>query len=253
MRSPCQARQAGRPPDLLVARAPASHHGPVIFRTDAPSRCRPGRRGRAARRLLRRRRPGTASVRAHRRRPAAPRRRRRPERVAGPDDSPSRTSTRTTGPRCGPSSRSPRTSRSSRRSCSRPTPPRSRPRSPTTARGSTATPTPRCTTGTCWRRRCGGPRRRTSAARVSEIALTDSTTMGLAVMYGGLDLAPGDEILTTTHDFFSTEESLRLVVAADRGAGPRGHAVRRPGRRDRRPADLTAARRDRPPHPGGRR
>ncbi len=47
--------------------------------------------------------------------------------------------------------------------------------------------------------------------RVSEIALTDSTTMGLAVMYGGLDLAPGDEILTTTHDFFSTEESLRLV------------------------------------------
>jgi selenocysteine lyase/cysteine desulfurase len=47
--------------------------------------------------------------------------------------------------------------------------------------------------------------------RVSEIALTDSTTMGLAVMYGGLDLAPGDEILTTTHDFFSTEESLRLA------------------------------------------
>lgn len=47
--------------------------------------------------------------------------------------------------------------------------------------------------------------------RVSEIALTDSTTMGLAVVYGGLDLGPGDEILTTTHDFFSTEEALRLV------------------------------------------
>jgi selenocysteine lyase/cysteine desulfurase len=47
--------------------------------------------------------------------------------------------------------------------------------------------------------------------RASEIALTDSTTMGVAVMYGGLDLRPGDEILTTTHDFFSTEEALRLV------------------------------------------
>ena len=49
--------------------------------------------------------------------------------------------------------------------------------------------------------------------RVSQIALTDSTTMGLAVIYGGLDLGPGDEILTTTHDFFSTEEALRLLSA----------------------------------------
>ncbi len=49
--------------------------------------------------------------------------------------------------------------------------------------------------------------------RVSQIALTDSTTMGLAVMYGGLDLGPGDEVLTTTHDFFSTEEALRLLSA----------------------------------------
>jgi len=44
-----------------------------------------------------------------------------------------------------------------------------------------------------------------------QIALTDSTTMGIAVMYGGLDLRPGDEILSTTHDFFSTEEALRLA------------------------------------------
>jgi selenocysteine lyase/cysteine desulfurase len=44
-----------------------------------------------------------------------------------------------------------------------------------------------------------------------QIALTDSTTMGIAIMYGGLDLAPDDEILTTTHDFFSTEDTLRLV------------------------------------------
>jgi len=46
---------------------------------------------------------------------------------------------------------------------------------------------------------------------LDQIALTDSTTMGIAVMYGGLDLRPGDEILSTTHDFFSTEEALRLA------------------------------------------
>lgn len=46
---------------------------------------------------------------------------------------------------------------------------------------------------------------------LDQIALTDSTTMGIAVMYGGLDLGPGDEILSTTHDFFSTEEALRLA------------------------------------------
>jgi selenocysteine lyase/cysteine desulfurase len=44
-----------------------------------------------------------------------------------------------------------------------------------------------------------------------QYALTDSTTMGLGLMYGGLGLAPGDEVLTTTHDFYSTEESLRLL------------------------------------------
>jgi selenocysteine lyase/cysteine desulfurase len=46
-----------------------------------------------------------------------------------------------------------------------------------------------------------------------QYALTDSTTMGLGLMYGGLTLSPGDEILTTTHDFYSTEESLRLLAA----------------------------------------
>ena len=33
-----------------------------------------------------------------------------------------------------------------------------------------------------------------------EIVLTDSTTMALATLYGGLKLRSGDEILTTTHD-----------------------------------------------------
>ncbi|MGH8827723.1 MAG: aminotransferase class V-fold PLP-dependent enzyme, partial [Jiangellaceae bacterium] len=45
-----------------------------------------------------------------------------------------------------------------------------------------------------------------------EIALTDSTTMGLGLVYHGLDLQPGDHVLTTTHDFYSTHESLRLVA-----------------------------------------
>ena len=46
---------------------------------------------------------------------------------------------------------------------------------------------------------------------VEQYALTDSTTMGLGLMYGGLELGPGDEVLTTTHDFYSTEDSLRLL------------------------------------------
>jgi selenocysteine lyase/cysteine desulfurase len=41
------------------------------------------------------------------------------------------------------------------------------------------------------------------------IALTDSTTMGLGLVYGLLHLEPGDEILTTTHDHYSTEMALR--------------------------------------------
>jgi isopenicillin-N epimerase len=47
-------------------------------------------------------------------------------------------------------------------------------------------------------------------APTNEIALTDSTTMGLGLLYGGLRLSPGDELLTSTHDFYSTHESLRL-------------------------------------------
>ena len=44
-----------------------------------------------------------------------------------------------------------------------------------------------------------------------QYALTDSTTMGLGLVYGGLELHAGDEVLTTTHDFYSTEDSLRLL------------------------------------------
>jgi selenocysteine lyase/cysteine desulfurase len=50
-----------------------------------------------------------------------------------------------------------------------------------------------------------------AGGNASQYALTDSTTMGIAMMYGGLSLGPGDEVLTTTHDFFSTVDSLRLL------------------------------------------
>ncbi|MEV6647768.1 aminotransferase class V-fold PLP-dependent enzyme [Amycolatopsis sp. NPDC051371] len=43
-----------------------------------------------------------------------------------------------------------------------------------------------------------------------EVALTDSTTMGLALVYLGLKCRPGQEILTTSHEFYSTYECLRL-------------------------------------------
>src|SRR4029078_7669374 len=44
----------------------------------------------------------------------------------------------------------------------------------------------------------------------TEIALTDSTTMGLGLLYGGLTLREGQEILSTLHDHYATETSLRL-------------------------------------------
>ncbi|MEU4270353.1 aminotransferase class V-fold PLP-dependent enzyme [Streptomyces sp. NPDC026092] len=45
-----------------------------------------------------------------------------------------------------------------------------------------------------------------------EIALTSSTTMGLALIYNGLRLKPGQEVLTTTHEFYPHHESIRLAV-----------------------------------------
>lgn len=44
----------------------------------------------------------------------------------------------------------------------------------------------------------------------TEIALTDSTTMGLGLLYGGLRVRADQEILTTTHDHYSTAMSLQL-------------------------------------------
>jgi selenocysteine lyase/cysteine desulfurase len=47
-------------------------------------------------------------------------------------------------------------------------------------------------------------------APASEVALTDSTTMGLGLLYTRLALGADDEVLTTEHDFYATHESLRL-------------------------------------------
>lgn len=44
-----------------------------------------------------------------------------------------------------------------------------------------------------------------------DIALTQNTTTGLALLYQGLPLKPGDEILTTAHDHFVHHESIRLA------------------------------------------
>ena len=48
--------------------------------------------------------------------------------------------------------------------------------------------------------------------RPEEVALTDSTTQGLALIYQGLTLKPGDEVLCTTHDHYVHHEAIRLAV-----------------------------------------
>ena len=70
-------------------------------------------------------------------------------------------------------------------------------------------------------------------ARPEEIALTDSTTMGLGLLYHALRLRPDDEILSTEHDYYATRESLDLAAA-------RSGATRREVRLYQRPADASA-------------
>ena len=52
-----------------------------------------------------------------------------------------------------------------------------------------------------------------TGGKPEEIALTSSATMGLALIYNGLRLKPGQEILTTLHDHYSHHESIRLAAA----------------------------------------
>ncbi len=56
-----------------------------------------------------------------------------------------------------------------------------------------------------------------------DIAITDSTTMGIGLVYNGLRLEPGDEVLTTEHDYYATHEALRL--ASERKGVRVRHAV----------------------------
>jgi selenocysteine lyase/cysteine desulfurase len=47
----------------------------------------------------------------------------------------------------------------------------------------------------------------------NDVALTDSTTMGLGLLYNGLRLRPGHEVVTTANDYFVTHEALRVACA----------------------------------------
>jgi selenocysteine lyase/cysteine desulfurase len=49
-------------------------------------------------------------------------------------------------------------------------------------------------------------------AQPGEIALTQNTTTGLALVYHGLPLAPGDEILVTEHDHYVHHEAVRTAA-----------------------------------------
>jgi selenocysteine lyase/cysteine desulfurase len=48
-------------------------------------------------------------------------------------------------------------------------------------------------------------------AAPGEVALTDSTTMGMGLLCGGITLKAGQDVVTTEHDFFGTHEALRLL------------------------------------------
>lgn len=58
-------------------------------------------------------------------------------------------------------------------------------------------------------------------AQATEVALTDSTTMGLGLLYSGVQVRPDQDVLTTEHDFYSTHQAWALRTARD------GVAVRR--------------------------
>jgi selenocysteine lyase/cysteine desulfurase len=50
----------------------------------------------------------------------------------------------------------------------------------------------------------------------NQIAITESTTMGLAVAYTGLKMEQGEEILTTVHEHYAALETLRFKEQRDR-------------------------------------
>ena len=44
-----------------------------------------------------------------------------------------------------------------------------------------------------------------------EIALTDSTTMGTSLLFNGMKLKPGDEVIQTIHDHYVTDKSIEFA------------------------------------------
>ena len=70
--------------------------------------------------------------------------------------------------------------------------------------------------------------------RAEDVALTRSTTEGLALIYHGLPLSAGDEVVVTTHDHYSHHESIRLATNAAGAIDAQDQAVRRCDGRDAR-------------------
>jgi selenocysteine lyase/cysteine desulfurase len=62
-----------------------------------------------------------------------------------------------------------------------------------------------------WRKVCAAAAEYTGG-RPEDIALTTSTTQGLAMVYNGLKLAAHQEILTTHHEWYTHDEAMRLAV-----------------------------------------
>src|SRR6185295_15285980 len=52
--------------------------------------------------------------------------------------------------------------------------------------------------------------------KLDEIALMPNTTTGLGLVYAGLPIRAGDEILSTTHDHYSHFESIRYTTERTR-------------------------------------
>lgn len=92
---------------------------------------------------------------------------------------------------------------------------------------------------------------RTAAAaymggRAGEVAIVPNTTSGLGLVYAGLPLKAGDEVLCTTHDHYSHHEAIRLnagrarastrrIALYDRGAEADRDEIVRRVRREVRP------------------
>ncbi|MDB5429896.1 MAG: aminotransferase [Caulobacter sp.] len=50
-----------------------------------------------------------------------------------------------------------------------------------------------------------------------DVALCENTTEGVSLLYAGINVRYGDEVLTTTHDYYVTHESLRMSLARTGG------------------------------------